>query len=135
MHYYIPVTSHYDQCSVVCARLVAGASAVLDLRLVPVVGLEDLSQDSSPNWINAARKMENHGIFSSKFWACNPRRNTRRIVVNVPLHHLEKFHSTTHPNGSKQHECAVLFTSKIFQNALTTTHHCAYIKSIDFMAL
>lgn len=63
---------HYDQCSVVCVRLVAGASAVLDLRLVPVVGLEDLSQDSSPNWINAARKMENHVIFSSKsmnIWA------------------------------------------------------------------
>ena len=38
----------------------------------PVVGLEDLSQDSSPKWINTARKMENHVIFSSKsmnIWA------------------------------------------------------------------
>ena len=51
------MTNHDKSCSLkwmldaslTMSYLVAGASAVLDLRLVPVVGLEDLSADPCRN--------------------------------------------------------------------------------------
>ena len=51
------MTNHNNSCSLkwmldaslTMSYLVAGASAVLDLRLVPVVGLEDLSADPCRN--------------------------------------------------------------------------------------